>query len=50
MVQSGGLSFFFQDEEGNITVWAITVKVDPEEEAPIITDNLGHEYVVKGEQ
>lgn len=46
MLQSGGVSFFIQTDEGNTETYAITVKFDPEDEGPIITDNLGHTFVV----
>ena len=47
MMQSGGVSFFNQDEEGNTSTYSITVKFDPEgDDAPVITDNLGNTYVI----
>lgn len=46
MLQSGGVSFFIQTDEGNTETYAITVKFDPEGDGPTITDNLGHTFVV----
>ncbi len=46
MTQSAGVSFFIQTDEGATETYALTVKFDPEDEGPVITDNLGHTFVV----
>lgn len=47
MVQSGGITFFMQNEEtGELEAYAVTIKFDPEE-GPEITDSLGNNFVME---
>lgn len=45
MVQSGGITFFLPDDEGELHCYSVTVKIDTSVEAPEITDSLGNSYV-----